>query len=34
MPDERDDSLKSGGAIDLVFFLLWAIVVVFALSLL
>jgi hypothetical protein len=32
MPDERDDPLKSGGAIDLVVFLLWAAVIVFALS--
>jgi hypothetical protein len=32
MPDERDEPLKSGGALDLVFLLLWATVVVFALS--
>jgi hypothetical protein len=33
MPEERDDDpLKSGGTLDLVVFLLWATVIVFALS--
>ncbi len=32
MPEERDDPLKSGGVIDIVVFLLWATVIVFALS--
>jgi hypothetical protein len=32
MPDDRDDPLKSGGAIHLVVFLLWAVVTVLALS--
>jgi hypothetical protein len=32
VPDERDDPLKSGGTLDLVIFLLWATVLVFALS--
>jgi hypothetical protein len=32
MSEERDDPLKSGGTLDLVVFLLWATVIVFALS--
>jgi hypothetical protein len=32
MPGDRDDPLKSGGTLDLVIFLLWATVIVFALS--
>jgi len=32
MSEERNDPLKSGGMIDLLVFLLWATVIVFALS--
>jgi hypothetical protein len=32
MPSGRDDPLKTGGTLDVVVFLLWAIVIVFALS--
>jgi hypothetical protein len=32
MPDDRDDPLKSGGGLDLLFFLVWATALVFALS--
>jgi hypothetical protein len=32
MPGERDEPLKTGGTIDVIVFLLWAIVIVFALS--
>ncbi len=32
MPDDRDDPLRSGGIIDLLLFLLWAAIIVFALS--
>lgn len=32
MTEERDDPLKSGGTLDIAVFLLWATVIVFALS--
>jgi hypothetical protein len=32
MPNERDEPLEPGGTLDLVIFLLWATVIVFALS--
>jgi hypothetical protein len=32
MPDDRDNPLRSGGALDLIIFLFWATVIVFGLS--
>jgi hypothetical protein len=32
MPDDRNDPVRSGGAVDLLVFLLWATVTVLALS--